>query len=239
MLDLRRIALCAFLATLLAAPSAAQEGTGAQCTLTFDATWSAPTHPVDFPPDPHFSPLIGGTHNDQVVYWQGGMLASPGVRVVAETGATGTFRSEILQQISAGTTDAVVSGGPIGTSPGRATANFTIDLDHPLLTAITMIAPSPDWFVGVHGLPLFENGSWIEQLVLQLPAYDAGTDSGMTFTSGNLVTVPAVPIFEITGPPFMGGTSMGTFTVDCTSSLLFLDGFESEDTAAWSSSVGG
>jgi hypothetical protein len=35
----------------------------ARYRLTFNATWSAQTHPNDFPPSPHFSGLIGMTHN--------------------------------------------------------------------------------------------------------------------------------------------------------------------------------
>ena len=35
----------------------------AEYTVTFDAAWSAATHPEDFPGKPHFSGLIGATHN--------------------------------------------------------------------------------------------------------------------------------------------------------------------------------
>ena len=48
-----------------------------------------------------------------------------------------------------------------------------------------MVAPSPDWFVGVSGLPLFENGQWVEERRIDLVPWDAGTDSGTTFESRN------------------------------------------------------
>ncbi len=37
-------------------------------TVHFDASWSEETHPDGFPSSPHFSGLIGGTHNDGVSF---------------------------------------------------------------------------------------------------------------------------------------------------------------------------
>ncbi len=200
--------------------------TSAQCTLRFDAIWSAQTHPTDFPSGPHFSGLIGGTHNAQVVFWQPGDLATAGIQDMAELGAKSPFRDEIEAAISAGTAADEVSGGGLGVSPGTVSVAFSIDVEFPYLTVVTMIAPSPDWFVGIHGLLLFEGGRWIVQKVIDLPPYDAGTDSGITYMAPNLATSPAVPIAQITGHPFGGPTSLGTFTIDCTSSLISLHGFE-------------
>lgn len=43
--------------------------------------------------------------------------------------------------------------------------------------------PSPDWIVGVSGLELCRrNCSWVEYKVLNLYPWDAGTDSGITYT---------------------------------------------------------
>ena len=56
---------------------------------------------------------------------------------------------------------------------------FDIDVDSPLVTHVSMIAPSPDWFVGVNSLSLLEGGSFMSSVVIQLFAYDAGTDSGV------------------------------------------------------------
>jgi hypothetical protein len=75
-----------------------------------------------------------------------------------------------------------------------------------------MIAPSPDWFVGVSGLELFRDGLWRRQVTVELQAYDAGTDSGIDFVSPNEATQPARPIALLTGFPFQNGTPLGTFT---------------------------
>jgi len=48
-----------------------------------------------------------------------------------------------------------------------------------------MVAPSPDWFSGVASLDLCNHntGEWKDSIKLDLKAYDAGTDRGMTFTA--------------------------------------------------------
>ena len=53
------------------------------------------THPVDFPPGPHFSPLIGGTHSSGVAFWAPGALASDGIEAMAERGNPGPLAGEV------------------------------------------------------------------------------------------------------------------------------------------------
>ncbi len=91
---------------------------------------------------------------------------------------------------------------------------FTASQVFPYVTVTTMVAPSPDWFVGVAGYPLFSDNQWVPEIALVLEPYDAGTDSGTTFTSPNADTVPADPIRRIVGYPFINGTEqlpLGTF----------------------------
>jgi hypothetical protein len=83
-----------------------------------------------------------------------------------------------------------------------------------------MIAPSPDWFVGVSGLELRPDGEWIGKLGVDLLPYDAGTDSGLSFTSPNNNTNPAEPITSLQGTfPFEDTPPLGTFSI-----LRLLDG---------------
>lgn len=189
----------------------------AQYRVTFDATWSAATHPVDFPPNPHFSGLIGGTHSDGAIFWQEDTLASDGIESMAETGSKTLLMGEVQTEITAGNAGEVISGGGIGPSPGSTSTTFTATQDFNLATVVTMIAPSPDWFVGVAGIPLFENNQWVDQVTYELQPYDAGTDSGTTYTSPNDNTNPPDPITEITGYPFESGgmvAPLGTFTFE-------------------------
>ena len=56
---------------------------------------------------------------------------------------------------------AVIEKSLQGGGTPTATGDFTVTTDHPLVTLITMIAPSPDWFVGVHGESLLDaGGQW-------------------------------------------------------------------------------
>lgn len=200
---------------LSSAPVLASSST-ATYRATFDSTWSAPSHPGAWPgPSAHYSPLIGSVHSDRVVFWEPGGLASPGIERMAETGATSILTSEVNAQISQGTAQSVVNGPGFGT-PASASATFTATTVDGMtqLTLVTMIAPSPDWFVGVHGLELFENGGWVNSLVLDQPAYDAGTDNGINFTSGNSNTNPQEPITSFDGvAPFAGLPDLGTLTI--------------------------
>lgn len=186
--------------------------TPARYRVTLDATWSAATHPAAFPPGPHFSDLIGGTHSERAVFWEPGATASPGMEAMAEVGATSPLDSEIRAAIAAGTAERLIRGGGINPSPGAVSAEFDISPDHPLVTLVAMIAPSPDWFVGVGGLSLIENGDWVAEKTIALVLYDAGTDSGRSFRSRNSDTRPQEPITRLEGFPVESGAPFGTFT---------------------------
>ena len=83
---------------------------------------------------------------------------------------------------------------------------------HPYVTLVSMVAPSPDWFVGVSTLPLVEDGAWRERIEVNLRVYDAGTDDGSVYNAANADTDPAAPITALTeseagftdGEPFAG-----------------------------------
>ena len=187
----------------------------ARYRVVFQSTWTATTHPVDFPSSAHFSPLIGGTHAAAVSFWRAGGLASIGIQDMAERGMTMRLSDEVNGAIGAGTAERVVSGGGLSTSPGTISAEFEISQSFPLISLVTMVAPSPDWFAGVSGLALFENGDWAQERRVELAPWDAGTDSGATFTSPDLASTPHQPIAPIVTAPLSPGghvTPLGTFT---------------------------
>jgi hypothetical protein len=157
----------------------------ARYLLTFEATWSEETHPTDFPPNPHFSGLIGATHRVGVRLWEEGGRATPGIQNMAETGGKSPLDSEVETLIAEGGACELVSGGGIALSPGVVAVEFTVSEECPLVSVVSMIAPSPDWFLGVTGLSLHGDEGWIEEWVVDLYPYDAGTDSGTSYTSPN------------------------------------------------------
>ena len=182
-------------------------------SVVFDATWSATTHPNSFPRGAHFSPLIGAVHNDGVRFWATGETATPGIESMAETGGTSTLRSEIRARIPAGALS-VITGSGLGNSPARTPpSQVIVRLDYPLVTLVTMIAPSPDWFVGVSGLSLMDEfGQWVEELEFTLYPYDSGTDDGTGYTSANADSSPKQPIHSLRGMAPFSDAPIGTFT---------------------------
>jgi hypothetical protein len=178
--------------------------------VTFTATWAQGTHP-NFPGGAHFTGLIGGTHSSNVTFWEPGALASPGMESMAETGSKSPLDTEVNAAIAAGTAQNLLSGGGLSSTPGTVTLRFSVSLDFPLVSLVSMIAPSPDWFIGVHDLNLLADGQWVEDMIVPLPPYDAGTDSGGTFTSGNVETFPPEAIFEIIGAPLSNNGAVAPF----------------------------
>ena len=211
----RRSLLALLMLLTVAVPvfgTAAAQTASARYRVVFDATWSAETHPQDFPGFPHFSPPIGGTHDTTTHFWRAGEPASLGMKRMAEWGSTSPLDAEILDAVAAGTAGEVIEAPWIPSSPGSTATEFTATLDHPLVTLVAMIAPSPDWFVGVDGASLLAGGAWLDTLTIPLFPFDAGTDDGTTYTSPDDPSQPPTPIFAVTGPPFTPGVELGTFT---------------------------
>ncbi len=201
-------------ALLLFPIAASAQLSRATYTVTFESTWSGGTHPDDFPPGPHFSGLIGAAHGATATLWEPGQIASPGIESMAETGSKALLQSEVNDLITAGGALAVLSGGGIGTSPGSVMMTFELNTDFPLVSLVSMVAPSPDWFVGVNSLELFDGANWSPMETITLFTYDAGTDSGLMYTSPDADTQPPDPITLIEGYPFFyegGVREVGTF----------------------------
>jgi len=203
-----RTTFSAILLALLFAANGVRAQESTLYELTFEATWSAVTHPLGFPNSPHFSGLIGATHNTSVSFWEDGSLASPGIKSMAETGSKSTLKTELVVAYNAGLVRGYVEEGGIGRSPGSITISFRVYDSHPLLTLVSMLAPSPDWFVGVTALPLRDANDWIDQIVVDLYTRDAGTDSGVSYTSANQPTQPPVPVTPLTDPPMLVQSSV-------------------------------
>ncbi len=184
----------------------------ARYRVTFNATWSATTHPTDFPSGAHFSPLIGAVHNESVSFWADSAIASPGIEQMAETGGTGLLTREIRAAIPDNALS-VINGRGIGSPASTTTSEIVVTLDHPLITLVTMIAPSPDWFVGVAGQSLQnEFGQWMDELTVVLYPYDSGTDDGSSYRSSNADSSPKQPIRSLRGVSPFSDEQIGTYT---------------------------
>ena len=170
-------------------------------SVEFIATWSQETHPTEFPSGAHFSGLIGTTHKEGVSLFQVGEFASAGIKSMAETGSKSQLKTEIESLISSEDAGFMIDGPGIGSSPGNATTEFEIDESRSWVTITSMVAPSPDWFVAVSNLNLYEDNEWVQEIELEVGIYDSGTDSGPTYTSPNQISKPLQPVSEITDGP--------------------------------------
>lgn len=223
----RQTALCSRLfgfglsitALLISAPSLVWGDTFSSATYraVFEATWTAETHPTGFPSNPHFSPIIGAAHNAEATFWMSGEMASPGLEQVAEMGSADTLMTEVETQIGMGNALAVVRENPPTPNTGTVTIEFEFSVNDafPLVTLATMIAPSPDWFVGVSGLSLQDDeGQWMPEHQVDLFPYDAGTEDGTLFSVDNPETTPRGSIMSVRGVAPFSEEPMATLTFE-------------------------
>ena len=199
------------LATLLVITTAQGIAQSATYRVTFEGKWTTAATPDGVPGGAHFSPLIGAVHNDQVTFWSEGGMASAGVEYMAEIGGTSTLKSEIntaMPNALAVIEQSIASGGT-----ATATVDITLTTDHPLVTLTSMVAPSPDWFVGVSGLSLLDaQGDWLASHTVDLFPYDAGTEEGTEFSLNNAATSPQGTITSIKGTGKFSNEPIATLT---------------------------
>ena len=188
-------------------------------TVIFESNWSQDTHPHSsgsLPSGAHWSQFVGVTHNDEVQFVGMGILASPGIESVAETGNTALFFSEVNAAVSAGNAyEQPISGTILDTPLGNLElGDFQVNIDYPLLSAVSMIAPSPDWMIAIDGVSLIDgDGNWILEQTFDVYAYDAGTDSGPDYSSPNMDTDPQEPISSLQGVTPFSNEKIGTVTI--------------------------
>ena len=195
----RRAVLAALVVLLAWTLPALAQTDAAVYRVVFEGQWTVRATPGGVPASAHFSPLIGAVHNAGVTFWASGTVASAGIESMAEVGGTRALEGEID---AAGSSVASVlkHGGNVGPTGTAMLNTVTLTDAHPLVTLVTMVAPSPDWFVGVSGLPLQEaHGKWLPSRVVELFPYDAGTEDGTEFSLDNNATSPQGTITSIKG----------------------------------------
>ena len=208
-------ALAAFGAALLLAFGSpvrtdAQGADAATYRVTFEGKWNLSSTPGGVVGGAHFTTLIGAVHNGNVTFWTPGGTASAGVESVAELGATSTFKSE-YNAVPANNRKALIEASGTGAT-GASTFTIEATRTHSLVTLLSMIGPSPDWFVGVSGLSLRDSQGWRSQFSQDLFPYDAGTEDGTEFSLSNPATNPQGTITSIKGQGKFSNEPMATLT---------------------------
>ncbi len=172
-------------------PSATSE---ARYLITVTGKWTSPAFGI--PTNAHYTTFVGMVHNDKTVLWKDGSLASPGIELLAEIGNGTTLLNEINGNIAAGNTSALLLFLPPDLT-GTITTNAYCNNNFAHISFAAMLAPTPDWFVGVSDLNLYPNNKWVTDTTIQLYAYDAGTEDGDRFDMNNLPTSPQQTIKKL------------------------------------------
>ena len=197
-------------------------------SVVFESNWSQNTHPHpsgNFPSNAHWSKLVGATHNDQVTFLVMGEIATPGIENVAETGNNTVFFSEVNTAISNETAYSLIDGPGLSTALGNIVIDEIITTNEfPLLSLVSMIAPSPDWMIAINSTSLMDtDNNWIDEISIDLYPYDAGTDSGTDYTSSNMDTNPKEPISSLQGVLPFSFEKMGTITITLEEVILGIE----------------
>jgi len=165
--------------------------------LTITTLWSHHTFPRQYPewrPPAQWSKVIGYSHNSEFQLYQVGQPSSVQLQQYVERGST-----EGLDWIpQAEPVLDLFLAPPISQGEGQTSSTLMVDGNHSMVSFISKIIPSPDWFIGVDSLDLCQNGSWTPLLELEVELLDGGTDNGLTFTSPNYPTLPPGPVHRIT-----------------------------------------
>ena len=153
--------------------------------------WSAPDFTV--PPGVHFTNIVGMVHNAKAGLWKPGSLATKGIENVAETGSIAAILLEIDSAMRSKNALSVILFAP-PSATGTKQSTIYCNSNYPMVSFASMIAPSPDWFIGLSGLNLYNNNQWAADTTIQLFVYDSGTEEGDIFGYSNPPTNPQQPI---------------------------------------------
>ena len=173
-------------------PACSAQGS-ANYSVEFDFTW--PSDNYNIPPGPHWSPPVFTTHTSCAVVWRSGVPPTQGLETLAEFGRPSNISSEIFSLL--GQRRSSVTAGVLNDATGRRSGNVVVDNKRFLLSTLSMIAPSPDWFVGVDSVPLCVNDAFIASATYNLYPHDAGSDSGTTYTAGDADLDPKIAVSRI------------------------------------------
>ena len=91
------------------------------------------------------------------------------------------------------------ANGAISKTGNVTFMDIHVDADRSLVSLITMIFPSPDWFLGISNIDMCDRmtGEWKDSLDRDLFPYDSGTDDGISFESPDAPSNPRKNIFLI------------------------------------------
>ena len=200
MCKMKTFTILAFLAVALSTASAIRHCRG---SAIYDVTFKNVMFTKRFRDVPNnvslaFSPLLATSHSPRQSVVVLRSYASAGVEKIAEEGDNSVLKKALERLVGKGVKTVKTASGP--TMLGKKTTlRVKVDCHNNLISALSMIAPSPDWFVALSNLNVLEKGRFIKRASGKLFSYDAGTDDGRRFTPpGDLsLDMPSRPKLNI------------------------------------------
>lgn len=153
--------------------------------ITLTMNWNSPA--LGVPVNAHFTRLIGMVHSKDSFLWS--QKATIGLEFLAEVGSNGRLNNEIDSMIARQKALERFGINPPAIN-GSIDSVFRFTTDFSCFSFASMIAPSPDWFIGINKYNLLVNNQWVTDKSVDLFVYDAGTEEGDVFGYNNLPTAP-------------------------------------------------
>jgi hypothetical protein len=139
--------------------------------------------------DTLLTPLLGVAYGYSLRLLQNSAEAED----LLQEGKHSPLDDEIRTASGVGSAAVLFESGALWDFGDSLVATVRVDADHPMVSLVAMIAPSPDWFTGVANVNLMENGSWVASRSLELWAYDSGGDDGTTYKAPDQEIIPKSP----------------------------------------------
>ena len=195
-----------FVALVVAVPAIAADSAEYRVTIQLD--WSSARFPYQYPKDPHFSRVIGMTHNSKYSLFADGDTASSGLALVATNGRTSILKAELGEALRRRRVGMIHEGDALKAGVGTVVMTIQVTEAHNRFSFVTMVAPSPDWITGRADSVLNPNGVWVESLELPMWVWDAGVDSGQTLNAPNAPVQPRESVRLAANPYFLYRTGL-------------------------------
>jgi len=165
---------------------------------TFRGKWNKQRHPNDFPRSPSWSAPVILSHSNGYRMWTGTETATLGVESIAEEGFTTIITNE-FNNAGFETYMMVVGERMFNTSDSQHLPPINVTFEHPFLSSMVKMTPSPDWFTGFSDFRTvaFETENYFNRFVIQCFVWDCGTDGGQTYTALDRDLDPQIPVTRI------------------------------------------
>jgi hypothetical protein len=176
--------------------------------VTFKGTWTEKSHPLEYPESgvftgPHFSGLIGAAHGNGYSMFMEGKMPTAGLEKLSEEGKHSPLDQEIKDAMKAGKAGSLFETGPIKDFSKVEVTEVKVTDQYPMVSAVAMIAPSPDWFAGASNISLKEGGKWVQEKTVEMYAWDSGGDDGATYEASDVDVNPKKPTMKATTAHFV------------------------------------